>query len=159
MDVPSDEEIADDGDSFGEVAGEVEIDLSEGSSSSSEDEVEAEAEAQRWRKHKTFAEVLPSARCESVAENYPDLLGKTEYEIWKLFLDQTIMEHILSQTLLYARRDCNNPTFEMTAQELQNFLGIILLSGYHSLPSEKDYWSTQSDLGVPIVATTMQRDR
>ena len=39
------------------------------------------------------------------------------------------------------------------------FLGIILLSGYHSLTEERDYWSTQPDLGVEVVRETMSKNR
>ena len=30
------------------------------------------------------------------------------------------------------------------------FFEILLLSGYHSFPSETDYWSNQIDLCVPL---------
>ena len=40
---------------------------------------------------------------------------------------------------------------------MQKFLGIILLSGYHT--EEQQYWSTQPDLRVEIVAKTMSRNR
>ena len=36
--------------------------------------------------------------------------------------------------------------------EICRFLGFIVLTGYHSLPSEVDYWSTQADLKVSIVS-------
>lgn len=42
---------------------------------------------------------------------------------------------------------------------MQKFLGLILLSGYHSLPSENDYWSTSDDMEAPIFAKTMSRYR
>ena len=54
--------------------------------------------------------------------------------------------------ILYARHDKNNSKFDIASGELLQFLGIILLSGYHSLPSEQDFWSNQSDLGVPIMS-------
>ena len=38
-------------------------------------------------------------------------------------------------------------------------LGILLLSGCHSLPEEHDYWSRQQDFGVAIVYNTMSRNR
>ena len=60
---------------------------------------------------------------------------------------------------LYARRDENNSKFDITIGELLRFLGIILLSGYHSLPSEQDFWSNQPDLGVPIVSEALSSKR
>ena len=38
-------------------------------------------------------------------------------------------------------------------------MGILLLSGYHSLPHEKHYWSTQPDLGVQAVHNSLSRNR
>jgi len=35
-----------------------------------------------------------------------------------------------------------NVTF-LTSDEICQFLGIILLSGYLAVPRESDYWSTQ----------------
>ncbi len=38
------------------------------------------------------------------------------------------------------------------------FLGIIILSHYHNVPKENDYWSNQPDLKVELVTETMTRD-
>ena len=39
----------------------------------------------------------------------------------------------------------------------KNFLGVLLLSDYHSLPGEQQYWSNQSDMGVSIVSKALSR--
>ena len=83
----------------------------------------------------------------------------SEYDLWSLLFDEAILDHIQQETTLYARRDKNLPTFRFTMKELEVFLGIIILSGYHNLPSERDLWSKQPDLGVPLVAEVMSRDR
>ncbi|KRZ09274.1 PiggyBac transposable element-derived protein 3 [Trichinella zimbabwensis] len=36
---------------------------------------------------------------------------------------------------------------------------FVMLSGYHSLPHVQHYWSTQPDMGVPLVYNTMSRNR
>ena len=56
-------------------------------------------------------------------------------------------------------RDKNDANFDITTEEINKFIGIILLSGYHILPSERSYWSNQPDLGVPIVTGAMSRNR
>ena len=43
--------------------------------------------------------------------------------------------------------------------EMRKFLGLLLTSGYHNLPSEADYWSTAEDLEAPIFSHSMARDR
>jgi len=55
----------------------------------------------------------------------------------------------------YASRDKKDQQFRVTSDEICQFLGIILLSGYHALPQESDYWSTQPDLVVSVVYQTM----
>ena len=38
---------------------------------------------------------------------------------------------------------------------MRSFLGLLLLTDYHSLPEEHDYWSKQPDFGVPAVYNTI----
>ena len=40
-----------------------------------------------------------------------------------------------------------------------HFFGLTVLLGYHKLPAVRDYWSTDPDLGVPIVHEAMKHDR
>ena len=70
-----------------------------------------------------------------------------------------MVEHITEQTNLYAVRDKNCQNFHVDEGEMRKFLGLLLISGYHSVPSENDYWSTSEDLAVPIFPKTMSRDR
>ena len=50
-------------------------------------------------------------------------------------------------------------TFKTNDAEMRKFLGLLLISGYHNLPSEADYWSTAEDLEAPIFSNIMTRDR
>ena len=92
-------------------------------------------------------------------EQYPVLSTLTEYELWSEIFDKDILEMMLQQTLLYGRRDHGCFNFQLTKEELMQFLGILFLSGYHHVPAERDYWSSHSDLKVEIVSQTMTRDR
>ena len=74
-------------------------------------------------------------------------------------MTDTLTQNILEQILLYARRDKNNVNFDMHKAELSRFFGMIILSGYHNLPSERDYWSNQLDLGLPIVSEALSSKR
>ena len=40
-----------------------------------------------------------------------------------------------------------------------NFLGILIISAYYTIPSEKQYWSTGPSLVAPIFPETMSRSR
>ena len=74
-------------------------------------------------------------------------------------MTDALMQNILEQILLYARRDKNNVNFDLHKAELLQFFGIIILSGYHKLPPERDYWSNQPDLGVPMVSEALSSKR
>ena len=85
--------------------------------------------------------------------------GKSMYEIFLLFFSDAMITLLVDQTNLYATRDKNMANFGVDHAEMRKFLGLLLISGYHSLPSEKDYWSTAEDLEAPIFSKTMSRDR
>ena len=42
---------------------------------------------------------------------------------------------------------------------MPKFLGILLISGYHQLPTQNDYWSTAEDIEAPIFGKIMSRER
>lgn len=88
----------------------------------------------------------------------PSLAGASEWRIFaKVF--QNMLEHLVSETNKYANRDKNMPDFQITEEEMYNFIGLLLLSGYNMRTSEKEYWSKSSDLSCPAVAETMSRNR
>ena len=66
---------------------------------------------------------------------------------------------LVEQTNLYATRDQNMQTFKTNDAEMRKLLGLLLISGYHNLHSEADYWSTAEDLEAPIFSNIMARDR
>jgi len=42
---------------------------------------------------------------------------------------------------------------------MKTFFGILMVSGYHPLPSRRMYWSLEEDLRVALVAQAMSRNR
>jgi hypothetical protein len=92
-------------------------------------------------------------------EQFPLLTGHSEYDIWKIIFDDDILRLIQEETQRYARREKGLVQFQLSCEEVKNFLGILLVSGYHSLPSERDYWSKQPDLHLPLIADTMSLNR
>ena len=65
---------------------------------------------------------------------------------------------IREETLRYARSK-NNYFFDIVEKDIMNFLGILISSGYHTIPSEKRNWSTRPSLVAPIYPETMSRSR
>lgn len=86
------------------------------------------------------------------------LTANDEVDVFEKFLTDEILDHIVAQSGLYAKQK-NEHSFSLTKRELKSFIGIILLSGYHHLPSERHYWSQAQDLGVPLVQKSMTRNR
>lgn len=87
-----------------------------------------------------------------------ELAGKTPLEIFFKFFDEEVVNMILNFTLKYAA-DNNRHDFQLSKEELLNFIGILLFSGYHTLPQTHLYWSNDEDKGVEIVKKCMSRNR
>ena len=107
-----------------------------------------------WKKSATFNKPMQVGNAVIIDQKLEELEGKTPCEIWKSIFSTEMLKYIVLQTNLYANRDKNNEKFKVLECEMQKFLGIILLSGYHTVPEEQQYWSTQPDLRVEIVAKT-----
>ena len=88
-----------------------------------------------------------------------NLDGSSPFEIRKFLFTEEMIEQIVCQTNLCRNQDKNNSNFYVTDEEFRKILGILLLSGYHSLPEKHHYRSRQQDLNVAIVFNTMSRNR
>ncbi|XP_003378737.1 putative piggyBac transposable element-derived protein 2 [Trichinella spiralis] len=83
----------------------------------------------------------------------------TPLEVWsKVFADEMIY-HITFQSNLYAHRECKNRAFTVSPQEIRQFIGVILLSGYNCQPEAKHDWSTQPDIGAQGAISCMSHNR
>ena len=69
-----------------------------------------------------------------------------------------MVSKITTETMRYVRLK-NNHSFHVSDNDVYQFLGLILISGYHTLPGEKDYWSTKPSLSAPIFSRVMSRNR
>ncbi|KAH8040390.1 hypothetical protein HPB51_010170 [Rhipicephalus microplus] len=65
--------------------------------------------------------------------------GYSTSQIFSTILDDEILTHIIIQTDSYAKQK-NEHGFSLDLDELKKFIGILMLSGYHSLPRQKLYW-------------------
>ena len=62
-----------------------------------------------------------------------------------------MIQLIIDETIQYAKIEKNKRNFETLTTDIKIFVGFLILSGYHQLPSERDYWSEDNDLGLGIV--------
>ena len=58
----------------------------------------------------------------------------------------------------YARLK-NSHSFHVSDNDVYQLIGLILVSDYHTLPGEKDYWSTKPSLSAPTFFQVMSRNR
>ncbi|CAB4060675.1 unnamed protein product [Lepeophtheirus salmonis] len=140
-DEEGDDNILDNNYMLDEIAGEVEIhgeDSEEDNNAEHGHDDVTNTISKRWRKNEKnfFGELDPLLKS--------DVVSKYAEE---------------RQTNLYAQRDKNTPTFSVDASEMRKFLGLLIISGYHCLPSEKDYSRTADDMEAPIFAKVMSKDR
>lgn len=95
---------------------------------------------------------------DKVAEKYPELVGMSPYELFRKYYDDHLRKLIVDESNRYAQQK-NNSSFKLDVEDLDVFVGILLLSGYHSLPRERLYWNRDEDVKITFVSSHMARDR
>lgn len=70
--------------------------------------------------------------------------GMTPVDIFNVFWNDEIMEMIRRETNRYHHVRFGKE-LHVTTEELYQVLGILLLSGYNSVPNRRLFWSTQAD--------------
>jgi DNA excision repair protein ERCC-6 len=112
----------------------------------------------RWSKTIAFnKKCMENAGIEDLCQVYPGIVTLSPIEIFHKFLPTDYLIHLAKMTQLYALQ--KGETLDVDEKDIGQFFGLLLLSGYHSLPGEDLYWSTQDDLMVPIVPSVMPRNR
>ena len=113
----------------------------------------------KWKKSDVFSNPLPvNRRPIYIMDSHPELGDLNPFELFRHYLDDELLDKIASQSNLYARQK-NNVQFSMTVSDVLKLSGIVLLSGYHSLPQQEMYWSQDEDIRVDLVASSMSRNR
>lgn len=155
-----------------DVPGEVEVHMrNEGSQSDLEDEVEEEegahgcpwsnkykeAKDPKWQSFEGRLTHQP-AEGDSHVQRFRELVdrldGLTPVQCFELVFSGCI-DILVEETNRYAHEMKNDPTFCVTKDEMKAFLGILIFTGYHRLPSQEHYWNRDEDLGVQCVKDTM----
>lgn len=111
----------------------------------------------RDKQHAFDKAPVPEGLAEKQSNLFNDLKNYSPLDLFELFFDDEMFSFILNETNRYAQQQ--NSSFAVTLSELRRFIGILIVSGYHTLPSVRDYWSKQPSLGVPIIRQAMSRNR
>ena len=83
---------------------------------------------------------------ESVKKNIRDS------ETVELF--ETIFSIELKQYIIDA---CKENNFDLQLQDLNTFLGIIIVSSFNNRKSQRDYWSTDPFISCEVISSAMSR--
>jgi hypothetical protein len=84
---------------------------------------------------------------------------RTPTELFEMFFDDEVVQHILTCTVQYATRDHGKHGFDIDTDELKVFFAILLISGYVILPRRTMYWEKSSDSHNEAISAAMGRNR
>lgn len=79
-------------------------------------------------------------------------------QLWEMFIDEEVLELLVNSTNQYAASK-NCPLFNTSICEMKTFIGVLYITGYHTLPNIKSYWSNRESLGCPLIKECISRDR
>nr|XP_033323314.1 piggyBac transposable element-derived protein 4-like [Megalopta genalis] len=87
--------------------------------------------------------------------------GSRTSDFFNSFFTDELIKKIVEETNRYVNHMIRGKHLEknVTPKEMRAFLGIILLMGTMSLPSLKDYWTTEKKCRIPYFAEIFRRDR
>ena len=113
----------------------------------------------RWKKSEDM--LLCSNQGEEpvrLVEDFPHLPDVKPFDFFSFYFTPDMVSKITTETIRYARLK-NNHSFHVSDNDVYQFLGLILISGYHTLPEEKDYWPRKPSLSAPIFSRVMSSNR
>lgn len=112
-----------------------------------------------WRTQ--LKSVTPEQFCHPVGPTV--ILPDSPVGIFCLFFTMDILQYIVDQTNIYACLCMGETAFEswqkVTVEELEAFMGFMILMGLVRLPSLSDYWKTDSLFHYKPIADRIPRAR
>ncbi|XP_003382354.1 piggyBac transposable element-derived protein 3 [Trichinella spiralis] len=96
-----------------------------------------------WKRKTCFSSDLGKEKPLALHETASELIPLSPTELFHKILPVVKIEDFADKSQIYA---------------LMQFFGLILLSGYHSVPNENHFWSTADDVCVSIVPRVMTRN-
>ena len=103
-----------------------------------------------------------STQFERFSWNSTETIGLPEMdpsEYFELFWDNALFENIRYFSKLYALQQDPKSSYDVTVQELKVMVGILLISGYCTVPRRRLYWSSECDVRNEMIASAMSRNR
>ena len=115
-------------------------------------------EKRRWKKADLVSSLPQFDPINLATPNFEEE-SMSPVNYFELFFSDHLLKYIVGETNRYAAQR-ENSDFITTVSEMRKFFGILLFSGYHTVPQARQYWKTsESDVFLPIISQAMRRDR
>ncbi len=113
----------------------------------------------KWQKGPTKHPILLPEPNVSLSDEAQSKIDAVEYPIdfFLLLWDADLISTIVRESNLYAQN--KGVQLDLSEDELYKVIGILLLSGYNTLPSVKNYWSSENDMHNDLVTSAIPRNR
>jgi DNA excision repair protein ERCC-6 len=109
----------------------------------------------KWKKADITAQPVAGRVTEPPNDFFTEM--RTPTEILELFLDDEVVELIVTYSNLYAAsKDVN---LGLTSSEFKCFLGIIFLSDYVLVPTRHMFWEQRTEAHNVLISAAMRCDR
>ena len=92
-----------------------------------------------------------------LADSDPHLALLEPVAHFQLLFNEEIYSRIACETERYASQ--RNDVIYLSPQEIEAFVGILLLTGYNSQPRQRLYWRKDNDITCPLISRSMSRKR
>lgn len=114
-----------------------------------------------WRRNAYVPHVFAETEYEfgriNVLSDRQDMLKPMDIFMDVTQLDKLVNEIVVIESVRYAEQ--NGRVFTVDSEEMKAFFGMNFVMSYHVLPTIRNYWSTDQDMGVPFIANVMPRSR
>ncbi|XP_046384890.1 piggyBac transposable element-derived protein 1-like [Ischnura elegans] len=110
-----------------------------------------------WKKLNQFEKEIPSEPMRGLDNHLEELVALEPIELFFKYLPQQYLSHVANMSSLYAQQ--KGSSLDVTWEEIAQFFGILLFSGYHTVPQENLYWCSAEDMSIPIIPSVMPRNR
>ena len=92
-----------------------------------------------------------------LADSHPHLALLEPVALFRLLFNEEICSLIACETKQYSSQ--RNEVIHLIPQEIEAFVGILLLIEYNSQPRQRLYWSKDDNISCPLISRSMSRKR
>ena len=93
-------------------------------------------------------------KCGKILDLHAELMEENPFELFSIYCNDEMLELLITETNRYACQKNMHDMPPVTEVEMRRFCGIFILSGYHTLPSQRLYWSSDKDMSCVCPACT-----